>query len=417
MCERMNVPLLDLHAQYKTIKADIHESVSNVLDSQFFIMGKTVKDFERQVAHYCNSEHAFGCASGSDALLLALMAIDLKADEYVITTPFTFFATAGAISRVGATPLFVDIDPHTFNIDPKKIEAALQGDHPVIKREKIDPKKIKAIIPVHLYGQMADMPQIMNIAAEFGLKVIEDAAQSIGSELNGIKAGNFGDFGCFSFFPSKNLGAYGDAGLITVKDDELVEKVDILRLHGARPKYHNKYIGMNSRLDALQAAILSVKLKYLDEWSAKRREKAMIYNSLFQESGIVQPMPHCCDECDCTSSYNCDLSSKKIVLPLEKEGAPAQGGKHIYHQYTMRVQNRDLVMSRLKEKGIGSAVYYPIPMHLQECYLYLGYIKENLPNSICAAQQALSLPMYPELTYNMQMHVVEQLTSILHGTY
>lgn len=414
----MNVPLLDLKAQYVSIKSEIDEAINKTVESQFFIMGKTVKDFENEVANYCESKFAFGCASGSDALLLALSAIDLKSDEYVITTPFTFFATAGAVSRVGATPLFVDIDPFTFNIDPKKIEAALQGNHPVMQREKIDPKKIKAIIPVHLYGQMADMNQIMNLASEYGVQVIEDAAQSIGAEFRGKKAGNFGDFGCFSFFPSKNLGAYGDAGLITVKDEELAEKVDILRLHGARPKYHNKYIGMNSRLDALQAAILSVKLKHLDEWSVKRKEKAMIYNSLFQDAGITQPVPNCCYECNCSSFNRCDLPTNKIVLPLEKEGATDQGGKHIYHQYTIRVQNRDSVISKLKEKGIGSAVYYPVPMHLQECYLDFRYKKGDLLAAICAAQQALSLPIYPELTFKKQSYVVQQLTSILsHGSF
>ena len=410
----MNVPLLDLKAQYISIKSEVDNVIKQTVESQFFIMGKTVKDFENEVARYCETNYAYGCASGSDALLLALTAIDLKSDEYVITTPFTFFATAGAISRAGATPIFVDIDPHTFNINPIKIEAALQGDHPVIKRENIDPKKIRAVIPVHLYGQMAEMNQIMNLASEYGLTVIEDAAQSIGSELRGKKAGNFGDFGCFSFFPSKNLGAYGDAGLITVKDKDFAEKVDILRLHGARPKYHNKYIGMNSRLDALQAAVLSVKLTHLDNWSSTRREKALNYNRLFVEAGIVQEPKDCLDDCTCLGKQQCDLADDLLMLPVEKEGDPAKGGKHIYHQYTIRVKHRDEVLKKLKERGIGSAVYYPVPMHMQECYSMLGYKEEDLPHTVCAANQALSLPMYPELTPEQQVYVVEQLKLILN---
>ncbi len=411
----MNVPLLDLKAQYKSIKPEIDEAVQNVIDSQYFIMGPTVKDFEREVATYCDTNHAFGCASGSDALLLALMAIDLKPGEFVITTPFTFFATAGAISRLGGIPLFVDIDPVSFNIDPKKVSEILAGDHPIIKRQKVDRNKIRAIIPVHLYGQMADMVQIMKIANEYGLTVIEDAAQSIGSEYKSIKAGNYGDFGCFSFFPSKNLGAYGDAGLITVKDEQLAEKVDVLRLHGARPKYHNKYVGLNSRLDALQAAVLSVKLKYLDVWSQKRREKALTYNRLFNEAGLISDVPDCTHSCECLGKDHCDLDMDKVSIPQEKEGSPVDGGKHIYHQYTIRVKNRDEVMQKLKEKGIGSAVYYPVPMHIQDCYENLGYKESDLSHSVCAAKQALSLPIYPEITKAQQEYVVEQLNDILNG--
>lgn len=262
---------------------------------------------------------------------------------------------------------------------------------------------------------MADMIDIMKIAEEYQLYVIEDAAQSIGSELNKIHAGNYGDFGCFSFFPSKNLGAYGDAGLITVKNKELAEKVDILRLHGARPKYHNKYVGMNSRLDALQAGVLSIKLKYLDEWSQMRREKALNYTLLFQEAGITQELPECSSSCNCLSNNDCDLSDNAVILPKEKEGNPEIGGKHIYHQYTIRVKHRDSVMHRLKERSVGSAVYYPIPMHLQECYTELGYLENDLPQSVCAANQALSLPIYPEITDAQQQFVVHQLKEILNG--
>jgi dTDP-4-amino-4,6-dideoxygalactose transaminase len=412
----MNVPLLDLKAQYAAIKPEIDQAVSEVIESQHFIMGPSVKNFETEVARYCETKNAFGCASGSDALLLALMAIDLKPDEYVITTPFTFFATAGAISRLGAKPIFVDIDPVTFNIDPNKIKAALEGDHPIFKRKVIDRSKIRAVIPVHLYGQMSDMTSIMSIAEEFNLTVVEDAAQSIGSELNGIKAGNFGDFGCFSFFPSKNLGAYGDAGLITVNDDKLAEKVDILRLHGARPKYHNKYIGMNSRLDALQASVLSVKLKYLDEWSTKRREKALKYNQLFNEAGLVQEIPKCSYDCSSQGTHKCGLKETSLVIPTEIEGAFSTGGKHIYHQYTIRVQNRDEILNKLKERGIGTAIYYPVPMHIQDCYSELGYQESYLPHAVCASNQALSLPIYPEITEVQQEYVVDQLKQILYGS-
>jgi len=331
----MNVPLLDLKAQYQTIKPEIDQSIQHEVESKFFIMGSAVKEFEKIVADYCETEYAFGCASGSDAILLSLMAIDIKPGDFVITTPFTFFATAGAISRLGAIPVFIDIDPDTFNIDANQVESLMQERHPTSKRLGIDTKKIKAIIPVHLYGQMANMGAIMEIAEKYGLTVIEDAAQSIGSELNGIKAGNYGTFGCFSFFPSKNLGAYGDAGLVTVKDAKLAEKVDILRLHGARPKYHNKYIGVNSRLDAIQAAVLNVKLNYLEEWSEKRREKALIYNQLFEEAGITQPILSCSDTCIALGAENCKLAYDKTVIPKEVEGSSDVKGKHIYHQYTI----------------------------------------------------------------------------------
>jgi len=412
----MNIPLLDLRAQYQTIKPEIDQAIHSVVESQYFIMGPTVKEFEKKVADYSETEHAFGCASGSDAILLSLMAIDIKPGDFVITTPFTFFATAGAISRLGAIPVFVDIDPSTFNIDANQVESLMQERHPILKKLGIETKKIKAIIPVHLYGQMANMPAIMEIAERYGLTVIEDAAQSIGSELNRIKAGNYGVFGCFSFFPSKNLGAYGDAGLITVKDEKLAEKVDILRLHGARPKYHNKYIGVNSRLDAIQAAILNVKLNYLEEWSEKRREKALIYNQLFEEAGITQSIASCSDSCVALGTEKCELAYDKAVIPKEVEGSPVTGGKHIYHQYTIRVRNRNHVMEKLKEYHIGSAVYYPVPMHMQECYADLGYEKEDFPHSVCAAEQALSLPIYPEITNSQQEYVVEKLASILHGT-
>jgi dTDP-4-amino-4,6-dideoxygalactose transaminase len=409
----MKVPLLDLHAQYQSIKGEVKAAIDEVLESQYFIMGNTVKNFEQEIAEYCNVEHAFGCASGSDALLLALMAIDIQPGEYVITTPFTFFATAGAISRLGAIPIYADIDPVTFNIDPVQVEEILNGNHPVNKKLAINPQKIRAIIPVHLYGQMANMEAITKLAKANGLYVIEDAAQAIGSEFQGRKAGEFGDFACFSFFPSKNLGAYGDGGLITVKEPALAKKVDILRTHGARPKYHNIYVGMNSRLDAMQAAILSVKLPHLDEWSKHRKEAADRYNTLFKISGITTDLPNCSTQCSAIGRANCSLCDDKIVLPKEVEGAHNSGGKHIYHQYTIRVKNRDDVLAKLKKQGIGSAVYYPVPMHLQECYKDLGFKSGDYPKSECAANQALSLPIFPEITVEQQEYVVSEIKKIL----
>lgn len=410
-----SIPLLDLNAQYSSIKGEIKTAIDQVLDAQSFIMGDFVKQFEQEVASYCKTEFAFGCASGSDALLLALMAIDIKSGDYVITSPFTFFATAGAISRLGAIPIFIDIEPHSFNIDPNKIREFLEGKDQLSKRLKIDSKKIKAIIPVHLYGQSADMKPILELAHEFDLKVIEDAAQSIGTEYKNSMVGNLGDFGCFSFFPSKNLGAYGDAGLITVKDPELAEKVDILRLHGARPKYHHKYVGINSRLDAIQAAILSVKLKYLDDWSEKRRDIAKTYNSLFHDAGLVQEFaPVCFGDCTHMSNTECKFSNTKILLPKETTGSLEDGGRHIYHQYTIRVKDRDYLQNELSNNGIGSSVYYPVPLHVQECFMELGYKAEDCSLAMCASNQALSLPIYPELEENQIKTVVDTISKVLN---
>lgn len=395
----MKVPLLDLSAQFKELKEEVNTVISNVLESQSFIMGDFVKQFENEVGSYCETDFAYGCASGSDALLLALMAIDIEPGDYVITSPFTFFATAGAISRLGAIPIFIDIEPGSFNIDPKKVRDFIEGKDELSKRLNISKNKIKAIIPVHLYGQVAEMDPLIEIANEFNLTIIEDAAQSIGSIYNGKKAGNLGDFGCFSFFPSKNLGAYGDAGLITVKDPEVAAKVDILRLHGARPKYHHKMVGINSRLDAIQAAILSVKLKYLDDWSKKRREKAQRYNELFTSIGVV------------TDNV---VENKGIALPKEGTGNPESGGKHIYHQYTIRVSDRDRVQNILKEEGIGTSIYYPIPLHIQECFSDLSYTSDDCPESVRASQEALSLPIFPELTEDQIKKVVNTIAKALN---
>lgn len=395
----MKVPLLDLNAQFKELKEEVNVAISDVLESQSFIMGDFVKKFEGEVGSYCETEFAYGCASGSDALLLALMAIDIEPGDYVITSPFTFFATAGAVSRLGAIPVFIDIEPDSFNIDPGKVRDFIEGRDKLSKRLKPDRNKIKAIIPVHLYGQVAEMDALVKIAEEFNLTIIEDAAQSIGSVYRGKKAGNFGDFGCFSFFPSKNLGAYGDAGLIIVKDPELASKVDILRLHGARPKYHHKMVGINSRLDAIQAAILSVKLKYLDEWSEKRREKALIYNELFSSIGVVTD--------NITDNYG-------VKLPKEGTGNPERGGKHIYHQYTIRVSDRDRVQGILKEEGIGTSIYYPVPLHIQECFSDLNYTSNDCPEAVRATHEALSLPIFPELTEDQIKKVVNTIAKALN---
>ena len=388
----MQVSLLDLNAQFSSIKEEVTQAIHSVLDSQHFIMGSVVKDFEEEVRNYIGANHAFGCASGSDALLLALMAIDIQPGDYVITSPFTFFATAGAISRLGAIPIFIDIEMDSYNIDPVKVREFLEGKDELSKRLSIKNEQIKAIIPVHLYGQMADMNPIMEIAKEFGLYVIEDAAQGIGSKYDDKQAGTVGDFGCFSFFPSKNLGAYGDAGLITVKDDKLAEKVDILRLHGARPKYHHKFVGINSRLDSIQAAVLSVKLKYLEEWSTKRRALALRYNDLFEKNGLSSPS-----------------NNAQLTLPKETTGAPQNNGRHIYHQYTLRSSRRDELQKFLDVNGIGTATYYPVPLHIQECFSDFGYVESDCPNSMLASKQAFSLPIYPELTTKELEYVVETI--------
>ncbi len=388
----MQVSLLDLNAQFSSIKEEVTQAIHSVLDTQHFIMGGAVKEFEKEVRNYIGSNHAYGCASGSDALLLALMAIDVKPGDYVITSPFTFFATAGAISRLGAIPIFIDIEMDSYNLDPVKVREFLEGKDALSKRLSIKSEQVKAIIPVHLYGQMADMTPIMEIAKEFNLFVIEDAAQSIGSKYENQQAGTIGDFGCFSFFPSKNLGAYGDAGLITVKNEELAEKVDILRLHGARPKYHHKYVGINSRLDSIQAAVLSVKLKYLEEWSTKRRAIALSYNKLFEERGLS------------STSGN-----TKLILPVETTGALQNNGRHIYHQYTLRSTQRDEIQQYLADNGIGTAVYYPVPLHVQECFADLGYTEDDCPNSVLASKQAFSLPIYPELANKEVEYIVETM--------
>jgi len=359
----MQVPLLDLKRQYSSIKNELDQAVFSVLADTKFIMGPEVKSFEEKMAEYCQAKFAIGVASGTDALLIALRACNVGSGDEVITTPFSFFATAGVITRLGATPVFVDIDPYTYNIAPEHIEKKIT-------------KKTKAIMPVHLYGQCADMDAINLIAKKHHLKVVEDAAQAIGAKYKSKKAGTLGDFGCFSFFPSKNLGAAGDAGMVTTDNPEMAELVRILRVHGAKPKYYHSLVGYNSRLDTLQAAILSVKLKYLDGWTKKRREHAEAYNSAFKGLDLITPKEE---------NFN----------------------YHIYHQYTLAVKNRDKLSAVLKENQIGHEVYYPVPLHLQKCYQFLGYKEGDLPVAERKAKEVISIPIYPELTLEERNFVIE----------
>ncbi len=369
------VPLLDLKAQYRPLRDEIREAIDRVLESQHFILGPEVAALEEEIAAYSQCNYGIGVSSGTDALLVALMALEIQPGDEVITTPYSFFATAGSIARLGATPVFVDIDPQTCNIDPAKIEA------------KITPRT-RAIIPVHLYGQMAEMDSIMEVARRHNLAVIEDAAQAIGAEYRGRRAGSIGDLGCFSFFPSKNLGGVGDGGMVVTNDAALAERVRILRAHGSSPKYYHKFIGGNFRLDALQAAVLRVKLQYLDEWTAARQRNAAAYRRLFAgHSGESQ-----------------------IRLP-----ADSVDGRHIYNQFVIRVPRRDDLLAFLKSRQIGSAIYYPLPLHLQECFASLGYRPGDFPVSEAAARETLALPIYPELTEPMLEQVVDAVVAFYGG--
>ncbi len=365
----MNVPLLDLKAQFQPLRAEIMAEIQTVCDEQGFILGPRIVAFEESVARYIGSRYAIGCASGSDALLLSLMAMGVKAGDEVITIPFTFFATAGAVSRLGAKPVFVDIQPDTFNIDPALIERAITP-------------RTKAIIPVHLFGQCADMAAINEIAKRKKMYVIEDACQAIGAAQQEKRAGVLGDTGCFSFFPSKNLGGFGDGGLITTDDKALADSMAMLRVHGSRVRYLHEAVGINSRLDALQAAVLQVKLKYLDQWAEGRRRNAERYRQLFAQAKL----------------------DNRVILP-----PTAPGNFHVYNQFTVRVPKRDELRAFLKEKGVGTEVYYPLPMHLQNCYRDLGHQKGAFPVSEQAAEEVMSLPIYAELTEPQLSYVVEMI--------
>ncbi|MEJ2306311.1 MAG: DegT/DnrJ/EryC1/StrS family aminotransferase [candidate division WOR-3 bacterium] len=381
----MKVPLLDLKRRYNLIKEEIDKSIEGVLNSQHFILGEEVTKLETAIAKYCGTKHAVAVASGTDALLLSLRSLDIGKGDFVITTPFTFFATAGAIHNVGAIPLFVDINPDTFNINPERVKVLLEGKTFHTKRLEIDLSRIKVIIPVHLYGQMADMDSLIGIADQYDLEIIEDACQAIGAEYKGKKAGSLGISGCFSFFPTKNLGGYGDGGIITTNRDEIASELRKLRVHGSEKDYHHLSVGYNSRLDTIQAAILLAEFPYLDDWNKKRQENAAIYSDSLK--GI--------ENLDCP-----------FVAPDRK---------HIFHQYTIRVKNnkRDKLVDFLTQKGIGSKIYYPLPLHLQECFRYLGYKKGDFPYSEKAAEEVLSLPVFPELKQKEIKYVAESIKSFL----
>ena len=373
---KMKVPFFDLTAQFKSIEDEIKSALDEVFKSQQFILGPQVQALEEKISQYCRTRYAIGVASGSDALLLSLMAVGIGMGDEVLLSPFTFFATAGSVSRLGAVPVFVDIDLETYNIDPSKIE------------EKIT-SKTKAIIPVHLFGQCADMDPLHQIAKAKKLLVIEDAAQALGAEYKptagseGRRAGQIGDLGCFSFYPTKNLGAFGDAGMVVTNNPDLAEKIRLLRVHGSQPKYFHKTIGINSRLDTLQAAILLVKFKYLEKWTIERQKKAGHYRLLFK-----------------------DLLStvKDLTLP-----AIQYQNRHIFHQYVIRVPERDRLKKFLAEEGIGTDIYYPVSLHLQKCYSFLKYHRGDLPNSEKASEEVLALPIYPELTENEQTMVTDRI--------
>ncbi|MBL8150765.1 MAG: DegT/DnrJ/EryC1/StrS family aminotransferase [Blastocatellia bacterium] len=365
------VPLLDLGAQYQSIKSEVLTAVEAVFERQQFILGREVEALEKVVADYCQVKHAIGCASGSDALLLALMAIGIEPGDEVITSAFTFFATGGSVARLGAKPVFVDIEPDTFNIDPNRIEAAITP-------------KTKAIMPVHLFGQVAEMSPIMEIAQSKNIAVIEDAAQAIGAEYKGQQAGSIGEIGCLSFFPTKNLGGVGDGGMMLTNSDRFAEKLRALRVHGGYSEYIYSMIGCNSRLDEIQAAVLRVKMHYLESWSEARRKNASTYNELLQNYKLTE----------------------RVKLPVVRPYC-----KHIFHQYTILAKDRDQLFSHLKEKKIGAKIYYPLSLHLQDCFAYLGYKAGELPNTERACTEVLSLPIYPELTFEQQEAVVSTIAS------
>src|SRR5688572_21795149 len=359
----MKVPLLDLTEQNNALRPEIEAAIGRVLDSSAFILGSEVKALEEELASYCGTKYGIGCASGSDALLLALMAVGVGAGDEVITTPYSFFATVSAVTRLGATPVFVDIDPGTFNLDVSQVENAIT-------------ERTKAMQPVHLYGQCVDMAGLNKVAAKRGVPVVEDAAQAIGAEENGVRAGAMSEVGCFSFYPSKNLGGMGDGGFMTTDDDELARELFALRVHGSEERYYHKWIGLNSRLDGFQGAVLRVKLPHLDTWSSKRKENADRYRGLLTDAGL----------------------SEHVGLPFERENC-----RHIYNQFVVRVPGkRDELRKFLAANDIGTDIYYPVPLHLQECFEYLGYKDGDFPESERAARESLALPVYPELRAEQQ---------------
>ena len=369
----MRVPLLDIPASYEKILQDVKKNIDQVIQSGQFVLGPIVEELEQKIANYCDTKYAVGVSSGTDALLISLMAAGIREGDEIITTPFTFFATAGSISRLGAHPVFVDIKQDTFNIDPSQIEKSITG-------------KTRAIIPVHLYGQSAEMNPILDIAQRNNLVVIEDAAQAIGSEYEGRRSGSMGDYGCFSFFPTKNLGGFGDGGMVTMSSEDVYNQVKSLRVHGSNLKYYHQVIGGNFRLDALQAGVVLAKLEYLDQWTEKRRENVQTYNQLFKEKGIAD----------------------QLILPLEITP------RHVYNQYVIRVKkNRDKLRSFLSENNIFTEIYYPLPLHLQDCFTFLGYKKGAFPESEKAANDTIALPIFPELSQEQLSFVTEKIDEFI----
>jgi dTDP-4-amino-4,6-dideoxygalactose transaminase len=364
-----NIPILDLKTQYRSIKDEIDTAVLGVMDSGHFVLGPNVKALEEEVGEYAGCRYGVGVASGTDALRLAYAALDIGPGAEVITTPFTFVATGNTISHAGATPVFVDINPRTFNLAPELVEAAIT-------------ERTKAIVPVHLYGQPAEMDKLMDIARRHNLYIIEDCAQAIGSEDGGRRVGSFGDVACFSFYPTKNLGAYGDGGMITTNNSDIADRIDVLRRQGGKSKYYHEVLGFNSRLDEMQAALLRVKLRHLDDWQAKRRQVAARYDEL--------------------------LAGAEVATPYVRPGV-----SHVYHQYTLRVPRRDELQAYLNQRGIGSMIYYPLPLHRQGLYLDLGYAEGSLPVSERAGREVISLPMYPELTEGQIQVVVGAIQEFL----
>jgi dTDP-4-amino-4,6-dideoxygalactose transaminase len=366
----MKVPLLDIKEQNEALRPEIEAALNRVLDTNGFILGAEVVALEQELAAYCGTKHAIGCASGTDALLLALMAFDVGRDDEVITTPYSFFATVSSITRLGAVPIFVDIDPETYNLNVEQIEAKITD-------------KTKAIQPVHLYGQCAEMEKLREISRKYNIPLVEDAAQAIGAEDGGKRAGAMSEIGCFSFYPSKNLGGMGDGGFMTTDDDRLAEKLFALRVHGSRERYYHEWIGLNSRLDGFQGAILRVKLPHLDSWSEKRKANADYYRKLFTDAGL----------------------NEQITLPFERENT-----RHIYNQFIVRVpERRDELRTFLTANEIGTDVYYPVSLHLQKCFRYLDYRAGDFPESERASRETLALPIFPELKTKQQEFVVEKI--------
>ena len=384
----MRVPLLDLKPQYESIAARTRAAIEAVCASQHFILGAQVKTLEERLAAYTQTRHGIGVSSGTDALLLALMALDIGPGDAVVTSPYTFFATAGTIARTGARPLFCDIEPETFNLSPRALREFIDGqcerrDGALVHRAS--GTRVRALMPVHLYGQLCPMEPLLALAHATGLAVIEDAAQAIGArDAGGRQAGSFGDIGCFSFFPTKNLGAFGDAGLCVAQDDALAEHMRVLRVHGGQPKYHHAFIGGNFRIDELQAAVLNVKLDYLDDWSRRRGANARLYDSAFAQAGLAE----------------------SVTVPTALAGF-----HHIYNQYVIRAHRRDALREWLASCGVGTEIYYPIPLHLQQCFAYLGHRAGEFPESERAALETLALPIYPELAPEQLHYVVERIAA------